>query len=347
MKNTTIAIDVAKNVFEIAVSPRPGRVSETHRLTRAKLLAFFAQRASSTVVLEACTSAHHWARRLRELGHEPVLLPPAYVRPYVRRDKTDHADARAILEAARNEDISPVPVKTVAQQTLTSLHRLRSQWLADRTARLNTVRGLLREFGVFIPMGARHVVPAVWELIEDADSDLPEALRPPLAEVCLEIRELEERVRGCEQQLQALAAQMPEVQRLQTIPGVGLLTATALVAFVGEARRFRTARHFASYLGLTPRERSSGHIRRLGRISKQGNSYLRMLLTHGARAFLWTAKKPQQPDRLQAWALAKPRARGHNKAAIAVANKLARIAWAVWSREGTYRSMAAPANVAI
>lgn len=177
MKSTTIAIDVAKNVFEIAVSQRPGRVSETHRLSRAKLLRFFARRPACTVVLEACTSAHHWARQLRELGHQPVLLPPSYVRPYVRRDKTDSADAQAILEAFRNEAIQPVPVKTVSQQTLTALHRLRSQWLADRTARLNTVRGLLREFGLFIPMGARHVVPAVWTLIEDAESSLPEALR--------------------------------------------------------------------------------------------------------------------------------------------------------------------------
>lgn len=337
MKGTTIAIDIAKNVFELAVSPRPGKVSETHRLSRAKLLMFFARRPASTVVMEACTSAHHWARELRMLGHRPVLLPPAYVRPYVRRSKTDHADAVAILEAFRNEEIHPVPVKTVAQQTLTALHRLRSQWLADRTARLNTVRGLLREFGFFIPVGARKVVPAVWELIDNEGNGLPEALHAPLTEACLEIQDLEKRVRACEAQLEALAKQMPEVQLLKTIPGIGLLTATALVAFVGDPRRFKTGRHFASYLGLTPRERSSGKIRRLGRISKQGNPYLRMLLVHGARAFLWAARRPEQPDRLQAWSLEKQRARGHNKAAVAVANKLARIAWAVWSGENRYR----------
>ncbi len=340
MKRTTISIDIAKNVFEIAVSPRPGRVSETHRLSRTKLLRFFVQRSASTVVLEACTSAHHWARELRDLGHEPVLLPPSYVRPYVRRDKTDAADARAILEAFRNEEIHPVPLKTISQQTLTALHRLRSQWLGDRTARLNTIRGLLREFGVFIPVGAKNVVPAVWELVEDAESCIPEALRPPLAEACLEIRDLEARVKACEKQLKALAAQMPDVQRLESIPGIGLLTATALVAFVGDARRFKSARHFASYLGLTPRERSSGHVRRLGRISKLGNPYLRMLLVHGARAFLWAARRPERPDRLQAWALEKQQSRGHNKAAVAVANKLARIAWAVWGGESRYRSVA-------
>lgn len=336
MKNTTIAIDVAKNVFEIAVSVRPGKVSETHRLSRAKLLAFFAQRTPSTVVMEACTSAHHWARELRKLGHHPVLLPPAHVRPYVARNKTDRADAYAILEAFRNEGIHPVPVKTVPQQTLTALHRLRSQWLADRIARVNTLRGLLREFGLFIPVGAGHVVPAVWELIENSESDLPDALRAPLAEACLEIRELEGRVQACEKHLKALAGQMPEVQRLESVPGIGLLTATALVAFVGDVKRFPTGRHFASYLGLTPRERSSGQVRRLGRISKLGNPYLRMLLVHGARSMLWAAKGAQQPDMFQAWALAKQKARGHNKAAVAIANKLARIAWAVWGRECAY-----------
>ncbi|MDY7094153.1 MAG: IS110 family transposase [Acidobacteriota bacterium] len=338
MKTTTIAIDVAKNVFEIAVSNRPGKVAQTHRLSRTKLLRFFAQQPAATVVLEACTSAHHWARELEALGHQPVLLPPAYVRPYVRRNKTDHADACAILEAFRNEEIRPVPVKTVPQQTLTALHRLRSQWLGDRVARVNTLRGLLREFGVFIPVGARKVVPAVWELIEDSESGLPDALRPALAEACLEIRDLEKRVKACENDLKALSRQMPEAQQLQTIPGIGLLTATALVALVGDVRRFPTARHFASYLGLTPRERSSGQVRRLGRISKQGNSYLRMLLVHGARSLLWSARRREQPDRLQSWALKKQQSRGHNKAAVATANKLARIVWAVWSRHEQYQS---------
>ena len=256
----------------------------------------------------------------------------------MRRCKTDQADARAILEAFRNEEIHPVPVKSVPQQTLTALHRLRSQWLSERIARLNTVRGLLREFGVFLPVGAHHVVPRVWELVEDADSGLPEALRAPLAEACLEIRDLEQRVQTCERQLQALAKQTPQVQRLKTIPGIGLLTATALVAFVGDVQRFPTARHFSSYLGLTPRERSSGQVRRLGRISKRGNPYLRTLLVQGARSVLWSAKRKESPDRLQAWALRSEKALGQNKAAVAVANKLARIAWALWRHEERYQS---------
>ena len=226
----------------------------------------------------------------RRLGHRVVLLPPHHVRPYVRRNKTDRTDAKGILEASRNEDIRPVPVKTVAQQVLTSLHRLRSGWMSERTARINSLRGLLRELGVFIPAGARQVVPAVWALIEDADADVPDALRPFFAELCQEIREIEARVDQVERQLQAMSQQLPVVAQLLTIPGIGLLTATALVAFIGDIRRFPSARHLASYLGLTPREYSSGLRRYLGRISKRGDGYLRTLLIHGARSVLLHAR---------------------------------------------------------
>ena len=341
MEHTTIAVDLAKSVFEIAVSTRPGHVDQCHRVSRARFLRFFAEREPATVVLEACGSAHHWGRKLRELGHTVVLLPPQYVRPYVRRNKTDRADAGALLEAYRNGEIQPVPIKSVDQQQLAALHRLRSAWLATRTARLNGLRGILRELGMVIPVGARHVVPQVRGLVEDADSELPTALRPVLFEACSEIRELEARIRAVEHQLRALSEQLAAVQRLLTVPGIGLLTATALVAFVGDVVRFGSARHFASFLGLTPRERSSGHIRRLGRISKRGDVYLRMLLIHGARAVLWHAKREDSPARLRTWALKLERLRGHNKAAVALANKLARIAWAVLRHDREFVAKAA------
>ena len=274
------------------------------------------------------------------LGHQPILLPPHAVRPYVRRNKTDRSDTKGMLEAYRNDEIRPVPVKSVAQQTLASLHRLRSGWLAERTARINTLRGLLREFGMVIPLGARHVVPTAWGYIEDAESELPDPLRPALAEICQEIRGLERRIKTIERQLAALAAQTPTVARLVTIPGVGLLIATALVAFVGDIGRFPSCRHFASYLGLTPRENSSGLRRRLGAISKRGDVYLRTLLIHGARSVLLAATR-RAPDRLHTWALERKLARGHNKAAIAVANKLARIIWAVWKHDTTFHSQPA------
>jgi transposase len=287
--------------------------------------------------MEACGSAHYWGQRLEQLGHHVVLLPPRLVRPYVKRNKTDRADAKGILEASRNEDIRPVPVKTVPQQVLTSLHRMRQGWMAERTARLNTLRGLLRELGHFIPVGSDQVVPAVWTLIEDADSELPEALRPLFADACREIRDIEAHIKKVEHQLEALAEQLPAVALLLTIPGVGLLTATALVAFIGDARRFPSGRHFASYLGLTPREYSSGLKRYLGRISKRGDSYLRTLLIHGARAVLLRSRNNQ--DRLREWAHRISTTHVHNKAAVALANKLARIVWAVWTRQQPYRAI--------
>jgi transposase len=342
MQHTTIAVDVAKSVFEVAVSVEPGRVAARHRFTRRRFARFLADQAPGTVVMEACGMAHFWGREAQARGHVVRLLPPRDVRPYGRGNKTDRSDATAILEANRNEAIRPVPVKSVDQQALTGLHRLRSSWVAARTARLNTLRGLLREIGVTIPAGARQVVPAVWDRVSDAESELPEPLRPVLAEAAREIAELERRIAEVEAQLEGLARTSRLVRRLRTIPGVGLLSATAIVASVGDLQRFPTARHFASALGLTPRESSSGNVRRLGRITKRGDPYLRTLLIHGARSLLHHAKRNPKPDRLRSWALDRERSRGPNKAAVAVANKLARIVWAVATRESDYRGVTPP-----
>ncbi|MGH7553406.1 MAG: IS110 family transposase [Longimicrobiales bacterium] len=333
MQHTTIAVDLAKSVFEVAVSERPGRVSERRRLSREQFARFLGERAPATLVMEACGTAHFWGRGAEAAGHQVRLLPPHAVRPYVPRNKTDRADAKGLLEASRNEAIQSVPVKSLEQQALTALHRLRSTWVAARTSRINTVRGVLRELGFPIPLGARQRVPAVYALLGEADSGVPEVLRPVLTEAAQEIRELEARIREVERSLERLAGASPAIERLRSIPGVGLLTATALVAFVGDVRRFRSGRHFASYLGLTPRESSSGLRRRLGAISKRGDPYLRTLLIQGARSVLCHAKRrPDARGRLEDWALERERLRGHNKAAVALANKLARIVWAVWSR---------------
>lgn len=338
MYSTTIAVDLAKSVFEVAVSQRPGTVRTRRRLSRGQFSRWLAEQAPATVVMEACGTAHFWGREARARGHRVVLLPPHAVRPYVLRNKTDGADAKGLLEALRNEQIRAVPVKSVEQHVLAGLHRLRSAWMATRTARLNTLRGLLRELGFVIPVGARQVVPHAMALVADVDSGVPDALRGVLAEAAREVRELEARVREVERSLDAMARESEVIVRLRTIPGVGLLTATALIAFVGDVHRFPSGRHFASYLGLTPRESSSGLRRRLGAISKRGDPYLRMLLIHGARSVLLHAKKkaPSERDRLRTWALDRERARGHNKASVALANKLARIAWAVWHREQTF-----------
>lgn len=328
-KATTIAVDVAQAVLEVAVSHRPGQVASRHRLQRGEVLPFFAQQPAATVLFEACGSASFWAREIEKLGHGVVLLPPQHVRRYRTRNKTDRADAKALLEAFRNEEILAVPAKTPAQQTLAALHRLRSAWLGTRTARLNTIRGLLREHGLPIPAGARRVVPQTLDWVQDSQSPLSAALRFVLFEACSEVRELDERLHKVEVQLEALAKQTPLAVRLRSVPGVGLLTATAIAGFVGDLTRFPTGRHFASYLGLTPREHSSGSIRRLGAISKRGDTYLRMLLAHGARSVLAAAPRQTHPDRLRSWALELASRVGHNKATIALANKLARYVWAV------------------
>jgi len=332
MEHTTIAVDLAKSVFQVAVSHRAGRIDTEKRLARDRFLPYLAQQPPATVLLEACGSSHHWARQLAQFGHVVRLLPAHDVHRYVRRNKTDRADAKALLEAARNDEIHPVPIKTIEQQAITSLHCLRSTWLATRTARLNTLRGLLREFGIFIPVGAQHVVPQVRALLGEPTT-VPVLMRSTLANTCDEIGVLETNMRTVERQLTAVARQLPDVALLQTVPGVGLLTATALIALVGDIRRFDSGRQFASFLGLTPKEDSSALRRRLGAISKQGDVYLRMLLIHGARSFLWHAKRAAHPQTLQAWARATEQRRGHNVAAVAVANKLARIIWAVWRRQ--------------
>ena len=338
MKNTTIAVDLAKSVFEIAISHRPGVVAERRRLSREQFARFLASHEPADVVMEACGTAHFWGREAIKIGHTVRLLPPRYVRPYVRGNKTDLADTKGILEADRNEDIVSVPVKSVEQQALTALHRMRSTWVATRTSRINTLRGLLRELGILIPVGAAKVVPEVWLLLGDADSSIPDAMRPVLAEATREIAELGARIKEVESQLQGIAKQSSDVQRLRTIPGIGLLTATALVATLGNVRRFPSARHLASFLGLTPREKSSGYTRFLGRITKRGDPYLRTLLIHGGRSILHHAKRVEKPDRLRAWGLDRERMIGHNKAAIALANKLARIVCSVWKNETEYQS---------
>jgi transposase len=342
MDATTVGVDLAKNVFEIALADERGHIVERQRLSRARFDRFFTNRVSCRVVMEACGSAHHHARRLSSQGHEVVLLPAQYARAYVRRNKTDAADAAALIEAARCADIRPVPIKSVDQQALQQLHRLRSQWMAARTARLNFLRGSLREFGICIPLGAHRAIQSVREALSNSLSPVPVLLHSSLLELLAEIDSLAQRCKRIERELTRLNEHDPVVERLLQIPGVGSLTATALRASVVDIQRFPSARHFASWLGLTSREHSSGEHRRLGRISKQGDPYLRTLLIHGARAVLLAARSAQRRgsplDRLRIWALDLQERRGHNKTAVALANKLARIVWATWRYDRDFAS---------
>lgn len=327
MQTTQAGIDIAKAVFEVALSDTPGTVQERHRLSRERFRRFFTKREATTVLMEACGSAHYWGRELQAMGHEVHLLHPGDVARYRDGNKTDRADAKAVLEAARNTELDPVPVKSREQQAIAALHRLRQGYLQTRTARINAVRGHLREFGVVIPVGASHVVARAESALEV--EELPDFLTQALRGVLDEIEQLGAKAEQLRKELEGLAREMPEAMILMSVPGIGVLTATALVAFVGDLNRFSSGRHLAAYLGLTPREHSSGQTRRLGRITKRGNSYLRMMLIHGARSALRAGSVTDVPDDLRTWALAIARRRGFNVAAVALANKLARVCWRV------------------
>jgi transposase len=337
MAKLTIAIDLAKSVFEVATADVRGKITERRRVTRLQLQRYLALQSGAHVVMESCGTAHFWGRWCVDHGLTVSLLPPLYVRPYVRRNKTDQADATALLEAHRASDIKPVPVKSIEQQAIQGLHRIRSRWMTTRTARINALRGLCREFGVAAPVGSKRGLAELTARLNDEGSEIPMLLRPMLQEIVAEIHTLAERCRAVEIQLAELSEQSTDCRRLLTIPGIGVLRATAFVGAVGNIRNFRTCRMFASWPGLTPREFSSGNTRRLGAISKRGDVYLRMLLVHGARAVLYSARMAERARRplntLQAWGLKLLGRGGHNRAAVAVANKLARIVWSSWTRQ--------------
>jgi transposase len=333
-------VDLAKNVFELAVSDAQGKIGERLRLNRARFAAFFVQRPPCRVLMEACGSAHYWARCIARHGHTVELLPAQYVRRYVRRSKTDQADAAALIEAARCSEIRPVPVKTLEQQQVLALHRLRAQWMSTRHRYLNTLRGLLREFGMAIPLGAHMGRAQIASELVQPSQDLPPALQPLLSQMLDDFDQLEQRIERAERVLTSITRPDPIVQRLREIPGIGPLSSTALSATVGRIDRFPSARCFASWLGLTPREYSSGERRRMGGISKQGDVYVRTLLIHGARSALLAAHRQQRTgrplDRLRLWALKCQRERGHNIATVALANRLARIVWATWKHDRAF-----------
>ena len=335
MKSKIIAVDLAKDVFEVAVANAEYQILERHRLSRTQFNSFLAMAPPASVLMESCGTAHFWGRFATDAGHLVQLIPAHYVKPYRRRGKTDRADTEALLQAHRCEGITPVPVRSVEQQTLQQLHRVREQWKRTRTQRINGLRGFLRELGFAIPLGPKLAQQRGAALLDD--DAIPAPLKLVFRRMLDEIATLEADTTSIERQLKALTKSNPDVQRLQSVIGIGVLTSTALVAAVGSPHRFPDGRRLASWLGLTPREHSSGNQRHLGRITKQGDSYLRMLLTHGARSLLTRAKQLQRAGqrlpKLHHWACALEKRVGHNKATCAIANKLARICWAVWKHD--------------
>jgi transposase len=324
----TIGIDLAKNSVHVFGVDAQGRQVLSKKVSRGKLSAFMVNQPPCLVAMEACGSAHHWARLFRDFGHEVRLIAPQFVKPFVKSNKNDAVDAEAICEAAQRPNMRFVAIKTVEQQDIQATHRMRSLTVERRTAQVNQVRGLLLEYGIDVPQGRAALMRRLPEILEDAENGLSERFRAELNTVLAELRHLDEQVAHYDTQIQAIAQNDETVQRLMTIPGIGALVATALVAAVGEdVGLFRNGRGLAAWLGLVPRQHSTGGRERLLGISKRGDVYLRQLLIHGARAVMrWVERKEDATSR---WASALKSRRHTNIAVVAMANKIARVAYAV------------------
>jgi transposase len=329
-----------KNWFQVHGAEVQGRPVLRKKLARGKLLEFFANLPPCLVAMEACGSAHHWARELIKLGHEVRLMPPQYVKPYVKTNKHDAADAEGICEAVQRPTMRFVPVKTIEQQSLCQLHRIRQLLMKQRVMHINALRGHLAELGI---VRAQGKTSERLRLIEDASDELlPARIRDQLQHLVELLRDLQQRLAAIDRELGELAREHPMTRRLATIPGVGPITATALMAVIGDVGRFRSGRHLAAYLGLVPCQPSSGGQARLGAVSKRGDGYLRMLLTHGARAVMRIMGA--RPEPAMDWIGRLLQRRPINVAVLAQANKTARIAWALLTREEDCRRPMAPAT---
>jgi transposase len=334
---TTIGLDLAKHVFQVHGVDANGATVVRKRLRRVQVLAFFSRLPRCLIGLEACTTAHYWARELRTLGHEVQLMPAQYVKAYVKRNKNDAADAEAICEAVVRPTMRFVPVKTPEQQAAVLLHRGRERLVRQRTGLVNALRAHLAEFGVVAPQGLRNVGKLITIVRDESDARLPDLARQVLAVLAAQIEQIEAAVAALEKQLMAWHKSNAVSQRLATIPGIGPIIATAIAATVVEPSAFRSGREFAAWLGLVPRQNSTGGKTRLGGISKRGNQYLRRLLINGASANLLRSKLTNADP----WVIGMRRRRPSLVVAVALANKTARIAWAVMHRQEVYQRMAA------
>lgn len=334
MKLTRIGIDLAKTIFQLhGVDAQEDKVLK-RRLRRAQVLEYFANLSPCLIGMEACGSAHYWARKLTELGHEVRLIAPQFVKPYVKSNKNDANDAEAICEAVGRPNMRFVQIKSVAQQDIQALHRVRSELVRHRTAKVNQIRALLAEYGIVLAQGVTQVRRALPVLIEDVDGMLSADFGLLLSGLREDLVHLDGRVANLDRQIDKLARTDADARRLLTLRGIGPITATALVASLGDAGQFARGRDASAWVGLVPGQHSSGGKDRLLGISKRGNAYLRTLLIHGARSVVKNAHR--KDDRLSVWIQSLCARRNKNVAAVALANKTMRMAWALMVRGGHY-----------
>jgi len=336
MKMTTVGIDLAKQVFPVhGVNPH-GKTVLKKQLRRNKVLAFFANLPPCLIGLEACGSAHHWARQLETFGHEVKLMAPQFVTPYVKTNKTDAAEAEAICEAVGRENMRFVAIKTTEQQAILAVHRARQGFVKARTAQANQIRGLLAEFGIIIPQGISHIGKQLPVILDDEDNAVPGTFRAMLARLGEHLNELDQHVQDLATQIEHWHRSNEASRRLAQVPGIGPLTASALIATIGDAKQFTNGRQLAAWLGLVPRQHSTGGKPLMLGISNRGDSYLRALLVHGARAVLRVAEHKRGATPV--WLQQLIGRRHKNVAAVALANKHVRIVWALLAHERDYQA---------
>lgn len=335
---TTIGLDLAKNVFQIHGVGLPGQSPLRKQLRRAEVLKFFASLPPCLVGVEACATAHHWAREIAKAGHVVKLMPPAYVKPYVRRQKNDMADAAAICEAVGRPSMRYVPVKSAAQQAALLAHRGRSLLIRQRTALINAIRSHCMEFGLVAAQGPANVAALIAAIRDVQNPLLPQEARPALLILADQLAVLNDQIATMEKEATATRRLDDRVKLLMTIPGIGIITATAIAATVPDAKAFRSGREFAAWIGLVPRQQSSGGKERLGAHTKMGDAYLRRLLISGAQAVISHARR--RKDASETWLGRLLVRKPAMVAAVALANKTARIAWAIMARGETYRAIA-------
>lgn len=336
MKITTIGLDLAKDVFQVHGADARGKPLLRKQIKRDKLAAFFANLPPCLVGMEACASAHYWARKLQAQGHTVRIIAPQFVKPYVKGNKNDAADAEAICEAVTRPTMRFVPIKNIDQQAVLSLHCVRQGIVKARTAQANQIRGLLGEFGLVIPRGIVHLATRVPALLEQAGDELPDLVRQLIGQLLEHLKLLDRRAQEMELQIKTWHRDNALSRRLEEVPGIGPITASALVASVGDAKSFKNGRQLAAWLGLVPKQHSSGGKDTLLGISKRGDKYLRTLLIHGARSVLYHYnRKPNDPNSWLSKLIAR---RNTNVAAVALANKMARIVWALLAYERRFRS---------
>lgn len=330
-----VGIDLAKNVFQIHGADVFGNVLFKKRLMRDQLPLFMANLEPSTVAMEACASAHDWARRIQAMGHEVKLISPQLVKPFVKGNKTDGNDAEAICDALRQKNMRFVPIKSVEQQDIQSLHRIRTRLVSTRTGLVCQMRGLLLERGFTCGVSISRARREIPKIIHDQSNSLTPLCRQALEELHAEFMAVEERIKVFDKKIDDVYKHSEICQRVSKISGVGPKTSTAFLAAVNDAREFKNGRHFAAWLGLVPKQRSSGNKVQLLGISKRGDKYLRTLLVHGARAVLRTAQG--KSTRLHTWAIEVAQRRGNARAIVAIANKMARMIWVLMAKKQTYK----------